>query len=211
MPLIPQAPSSYAIDPTCQIENFGHLLEALPFPFGGFRPDYQGRFVEVGSFDGRTYSNVSWAADAQWYGLMIEPMPENVAKLRAAHGTNHRIAIEPVACGEALMLMNLFFEREGSRVAKEGEPFVAVPVEPLDHILRRNQWRPGFEILVIDTEDHEQQVLRGFTLNYWRPLLCIIETHAPLRKIVHDVFDNDYQTYHEDGLNTLFTRKDWKP
>lgn len=210
MPLIPQSPSSYNIEPTCQIENLGLLLEQLPKPFGIFNPNYLGRFVEVGAFDGKTYSNVWSFIEASWAGIMIEPMPENFALMKENLKDKPWIIMKNVACGEKWGAVKMFFEREGSREAKPDQVHHVIRTVTLDSILHKHRWTPNFDILVIDTEDMEKEVLAGFTLSYWKPLLAIIETHAPLRPIVHDIFDKDYSTYSEDGLNTLFTRRDWK-
>lgn len=209
--MIPQAPSSYAIETTCQIENLGWLLEQLPKPFGIFDLEYKGRFVEVGSFDGQTYSNVFQFVKAGWLGIMIEPMPENVKLLREnlASVPNHRVSVVPVACSDKPGLIPMFFEREGSREAKAGELTFPIQAMRLDAILEGVQWKPDFDMLVIDVEDHEQPVLAGFRIAFWKPKLCIIETHGHQREIIHEIFDPLYRVYSEDGLNTLFVRKDW--
>lgn len=104
-----------------------------------------------------------------------------------------------------------FFEREGSRLAQDGEPRITVPMMTLNAILKKHDWQPDFDMLVIDVEGAEQYVLRGFDLDYYRPKLCIIETHSFQRKAIHEWFAKDYRVYSEDNLNTLFVRKDWSP
>ena len=211
MPLIPQAPSSYEIHPTCQIENLGWQLEQLPKPFGIFDPNYKGRFVDVGSFDGVTYSNVLGLAKAGWRGLMIEPMPENAQQCRNEHRNRPWIEIEQMACSDKQGSINMFFEREGSRIARPGQPQMQIPTDTLDAILIKHNFTPEFDLLVIDTEDYEQPVLKGFTLDRWKPLLCIIETHHWQRRWIQAYFAPLYRVYSEDGLNTLFVRRDWSP
>lgn len=209
--MIPQASSSYDIEPTCQIENFGYLLEQLPKPFGIFDPDYRGRFVEVGSFDGKTYSNVWQFVKAGWQGIMIEPMADNVTLLRENLATihDHRVTWVPLACSDKPGMVQMFFEREGSREAKPGELTHQIQAERLDDILARHYWKTNCDMLVIDTEDYEQPVLRGFDLAFWRPKLCIVETHGHQREIIHGIFDPLYRIFYEDGLNTMFVRRDW--
>lgn len=206
---IPQGPSVYHVHPTCQIENFGWLLEQLPPPFGP--SPVRGRFVEVGAFDGITYSNSWGLAWAGWHGIMVEPMPENIKRCVQEHQDKPWVIIEPVAAGAHDGTLSMFFEREGSRVSKDGEATIEVPVMTLNSILESHHWTPDFDLLSSDTEDHELEVMAGFDLNYWKPKLCIIETHGPIRAAVHKIFDDKYRTFFEDGLNTLFVRKDWCP
>jgi len=213
MPMIHQSPSSYAIEETCQIENLGSILESLPKPFGKFDPEYRGTFVEVGSFDGVTYSNVWQFAKAGWHGVMVEPMKENVLLIMNNLSTlpHHRVNVEPVACSDRPGLIPMFFEREGSREAKPGELTHQVQAMRLDDILEKNRWEPDFDLFVLDVEDHEQPVLRAFSLAYWKPKLCIVETHGHQREVIHKIFQPLYRILSEDGLNTLFVRRDWCP
>ena len=210
MPLIPQNPSSYEIEPSCQIENLGWLLEQLPFPFGQQLTHRTGRLVEVGSFDGRTYSNIWGLIKAGWPAILIEPMLENVIRCLAEHKNRPWVIVEPVACGDSEGNLQLFFEREGSRIAKAGEPQTSVPMTTLNAILKRHDWQPDFDMLVIDVEEFEQPVLRGFDLEDYRPKLVIIETYGWQRETIHQWFEKLYTIFYEDGLNTIFARRDWK-
>lgn len=212
MPLIPQNPSSYNIEETCQIENLGSLYEALPFPFGIHLPHFKGRFVEVGSFDGPTYSNIWQFVKAGWTGVMIEPMPDNLTKLRdnLAAVPDHYATVVPMAASDKPGLIPMFFEREGSREAKPGELTHQIQAMRLDDILEHLKWRPDFEILVIDVETHEQPVLRGFDLEKWRPKVAIIEAYDWQRDWIINYFKG-YRVYYKDGLNVIFVREDWSP
>ena len=210
--MIAQAPSSYLVHPTCQVENLGWLLEQLPRPFGLFHSNLpDGKIVEVGSFDGATYSNCWGLIKASWPAILIEPMLENVTRCLAEHKNRPWVIVEPVACGEADGNMQMHFEREGSRLAKEGEDRITVPMTTLNAILRKHDWQPDFDMLVIDVENYEQEVLKGFDLEFYRPKLCIVETHGWHREVIHQRFDKLYRVFFEDGLNTLFVRRDWCP
>lgn len=201
-----QDPSTYLVHPTCQIVNLGTFYEQV---FG--RGKRNGRFVEVGAFDGIIYSNVWGLAMMGWKGIAIEPMPENCGKLREIYAHFPNVVIEPIGCsGPGVTTLTMFSEREGSRLQEpenpRGVPVINVPVEPLDDVLRRNQWLPDFELLVIDTEGHEENVLQGFSMETWRPKLVIIEM-CWQRDRLYEVFKEHYDILSEDGLNTLFVRK----
>jgi FkbM family methyltransferase len=201
-----QDPSSYLIHETCQIVNLGALYEKV---FGiGKR---NGRFVEVGAFDGMIYSNVWGLAMMGWKGIAIEPMPENLEKLSLMYARFPNIIVEPLACSEpGVMSLTMFSEREGSRLKEENNPrdlpVLSIPAEPLDMILNRHQWQPDFELLVIDVEGHEESVLKGFAIETWKPKLVIIEM-CWQRERLYEIFKEHYGILSEDGLNTLFVRK----
>jgi len=167
--------------------------------------------VEVGAFDGITYSNVWGLINAGWPAILVEAMPENVIRCLAEHKNRPWVIVEPVACGEDDGTRQMFFEREGSRIARGGEPDVTVPMMKLNTILKKHDWAPDLDMLVIDVEGAEQYVLRGFDLEHYRPKLAIVETHGWQRDVIHQWFEKLYRVYSEDNLNTLFVRKDWCP
>lgn len=201
-----QDPSTYLVHETCQIVNLGGFYEQV---FG--KGKRNGRFVEVGAFDGMIYSNVWGLAMMGWKGIAIEPMPDNLAKLVHTYSRFGNIIIEPVACSKfGTNTLEMFSEREGSRIQEPENPrhlpVLSVPAEPLDFVLRRHEWLPDFELLVIDTEGHEENVLQGFSMETWRPKLVIIEMCWQRDKL-YEVFKEHYDILSEDGLNTLFVRK----
>src|SRR5579885_680685 len=77
--------SFYRPTQTCQIPILGGLYEHL----FGERTD--GTFVEVGAYDGETYSNTSSLADLGWRGVYVEPVPSSVARCRQRHARNPRV------------------------------------------------------------------------------------------------------------------------
>src|SRR3982751_5457549 len=91
----PAAPTFYAVSPTCQIPTLAFLYEL----FFGRRHD--GVFVEIGAFDGYTYSNTSCLADAGWRGCYIEPVPSSADACRQRHAGNPRIEVAQLAIGAA--------------------------------------------------------------------------------------------------------------
>ncbi len=200
-----QDPSTYLVHETCQIVNLGSLYERV---FGKGKRD--GRFVEVGAFDGIIYSNVWGLAMMGWKGIAIEPMPENLGKLYRIYEYFPNVIVEPIACSaQGVGSLSMLSEREGSRLDGDnprGVPVLSVSAQPLDVILKHNEWEPDFELLVVDTEGHEEQVLQGFSIDVWRPKLVIIEM-CWNRERLYQIFAEHYDILSEDGLNTLFVRK----
>lgn len=58
-----------------------------------------GFFVEVGAFDGISYSNSSCLAEAGWEGILIEPIPEFAISCKELYSNNDRIRIVEAAIG----------------------------------------------------------------------------------------------------------------
>ena len=83
----------YRVSPTCQIPELATLFEL----FFGKRSD--GYFVEVGAFDGDSFSNSSCLADRGWRGLLIEPVPAFAQQCRSRHAANRGVTVVEVAVG----------------------------------------------------------------------------------------------------------------
>ena len=56
--------------PSCQIDNISELYEVF------LTTKLDGVFVEVGAFDGYTFSNTWGLAQRGWRGIYVEPIPK---------------------------------------------------------------------------------------------------------------------------------------
>ena len=70
---------------TCQVPFFKSLSDVYTFVFGY---ECEGLFVEVGAYDGESFSNTSGLADLGWRGHYIEPIPRFAAVAAARHASS---------------------------------------------------------------------------------------------------------------------------
>lgn len=179
---------------TCQIARLGEFYEAT----FGQRTD--GTFVEVGAFDGDTYSNTSCLADLGWRGVYVEPVPKWAEICRARHRNNPRVSVVQSAIGatpgrQLIEVAHSFsslrddvIERSKAMFRNLREDEVLVPFEEvfagetvevgvlrLETVLAAHRIAPGFEVLVVDVEGYEVEVFDSFDLKAWRPTLVIAE------------------------------------
>jgi FkbM family methyltransferase len=220
--------SFYVTSPTCQIPELATLYEL----FFGQRSD--GFFVEVGAYDGESFSNSSCLADRGWSGLMVEPVPAFAQKCRLRHAANRGVRVIDVAVGaedgevtlhvaHALTtsdpaLLETYRGIEWARDAVRDVTEIRVSRRRLDDLLVENGVGPGFDLLVVDVEGGEQAVFDGFDLDRWRPLMLIVEltdTHPDLqsealscRRLALAIADRGYCVVYRDQINTVFVRRD---
>jgi FkbM family methyltransferase len=156
---------------SCQIPNLGFLYEL----FFGRRSD--GFFVEVGAYDGISFSNTSCLAEAGWQGLFIEPVPEFAQRCRARYAGNELIEVIECAVGSSdtpiellvggpLTTANQALASEYADVPWSKEiaanmRSIEVPQVRLDDLLSERPIAPGFDLLVVDVEGFEASVMRG--------------------------------------------------
>lgn len=218
------AASFFSPSESCQIPNWGFLLQELL----GEKTD--GMFVEVGAFDGDSFSNTSCLADCGWGGLYIEPVPAFAQRCRDRHLGNSRIKVIEVAIGSDARQVTLFvggpLTTSSPKLAEDyralpwardtfgpGEQFEARQFT-LDQCLKMQGVQPGFDLLVVDVEGAEAEVFAGFDLERYRPTVMVVELadfHPDLpafRKehaaLYRRLCDAGYRVVYKDSINSVF-------
>lgn len=212
---------------SCDICELEFTLEF----FLGQRRD--GVFVEVGAYDGITYSNTYGLAMMGWRGLCIEPNPVNAALCRATH-ENHDVRVLEVAIS-APGVDTLTFELGGplttsNRAVADESRFrswaqgrlqgqrVDLPAMTLPALLDAHGIATDFELLVVDVEGASNEVFHEFEHWAYRPQMIIVELFdlnpdvAAVRRVDHAlqlrIERIGYEIAFKDPLNTMFVRND---
>lgn len=208
---------------SCQIRELPTLYRI----FLGERS--RGFFVEVGAFDGISYSNSSCLADVGWSGLLVEPIPAYAEACRTRYANNPRIKVCEVAAGEentnieiniagALTttsrdILQAYKKIHWAKSSVENRSIV-VPQSRLDDILEKAGVPSPIDLLIVDVEGAEASVFAGFTIGRWRPKMMIVElahTHPDLHVVSANDADiqrmietNGYSVVYKDAINTVF-------
>ncbi len=219
--------SFYPIVSSCQIPQLGFLFSY----FLGER--VSGVFVEVGAFDGVTFSNTYGLAAKGWRGIYIEPQPEYAEACARNHDGHNVVVCQKAASSPdqdfvtlqlagSLTTANesLVDEYSGVGWARQnltGKALV-VAASTLDNLLEDYQVQSEFDLLVIDVEGCEGAVLAGFSLSKYRPAMIIIElvdTHPNLYSTkISDYLSRcaiesaGYKLMFKDCINSVFVRGD---
>lgn len=219
---------AYQVDTYCQIPRLPDIYKH----YFGLRN--QGIFVEVGAMDGQMFSNTCGLADRGWSGLYIEPVPDFFQKCRQRHKKNKvKVLNCAVSDQEGTLRLHLanalttgdpLYEKAYEKLewAKHSlkHKYIDVPTKPLDTLLQENQIPTGFDVLVIDVEGHELSVLKGFSLEIYRPKMIIIEIedehpdmqhleeypdllqrHKEIRSRIENV---GYKIIYKDHINSIY-------
>jgi FkbM family methyltransferase len=197
--------------------------------------------VAIGAFDGVHYDPVLGLALRGWKMVYAEPVAAHINELRRLLGAFPRVQSHQVAIGgrdaqgtaEILtrgVLSTL--SDEWKHTMTEGEGFQhgragsaateTVQLESAQSLLVRSGVQPGFGVLVVDTEGLEWTVLRGLDLQFWRPVLLIVElgedelvqsgdmqnTAAEHRVCRNHILSSGYVQVYKDRINSVFARAD---
>ena len=222
-------PTAYVFPWTCQIPDLASRYRDL---FGRLKTD--GTFVEVGAYDGESFSNTSGLADVGWAGLYVEPVPAYAHACARRHAANKKVSVANCAVGpevgevdihlgEGLSTaldeqVEVYQQIDWTRGFHKGER-IRVPQFPLDQLLVHVGIEPGFELLVVDVEGSEDAVFDSFSLEAWMPRVVIVELidHHPSFQSFDGVTKRSselrerikragYDEYYVDEINTIFSR-----
>ena len=217
----------YTPSKTCQIQNLSTIYEKV---FGRIST---GTFVEVGGYDGESFSNTSCLADVGWSGLYVEPVPAFAQQCSLRHKNNNvlvaqrAIAQEPgkitLHVGGTLTTtkkghVEAYNEIDWAKGHHHGQQ-IEVRCDRLDTIMTKAQTPKNFELLVVDVEGSEPEVFESFSLEEWKPKMLIVELEdehhsfqtyehivEPIVKLRKKILDAGYNEYYKDEINTVFVR-----
>jgi FkbM family methyltransferase len=143
----------------------------------------KGTFVEVGAFQPIELSQTYGLEQAGWSGVLIEPVPEHAAALRqqrrspvfevACGSPEHHGDLMPIRVSGGLSTMRT---HDLTHELASKEPRY-VQVVTLDSVLDA-AGITSIDLLSIDVEGMEVDVLRGLSIERFRPRLALIEDHC---------------------------------
>jgi FkbM family methyltransferase len=212
----------FEFNDSCQIPNLSLFFERY---FG----TNIGTFVEIGSFDGVSFSNTIGLAKRGWHGVLAEPDPKsydlccsNLSEFPNCHVFNvgvssHESKLKLYRQGPLSTLSESMHEQYKSIEWTLGESIndaIQVDLITLDALLYENEIRVNFELLVVYVEGHETEVFEGFSLDRWMPQMIILELadfhpdFPALEKTCSElgiqIENNGYKIIYKDQINTIY-------
>lgn len=211
---------------SCQIPRISEKYTDI------FGEKNNGFFVEVGAFDGETYSNTCFLADMGWKGFYIEPVPVSLEKCKKRH-KNNSVGVQQFLVGSEegekeihvageISTMNekqlqIFQKMDWSKGKHSGQKVKCKQVT-LDSFFEVNQIPVGIDLLVIDVEGQELHVLKGFSIEKWKPYCVIVEIHdlcpsytsstinmiEEYKETRQYMIKNGYKLYYSDEINSIY-------
>ena len=180
-----------------------------------FSPGY---FVEVGANDPFSLSQTWHLEQKGWKGVLVEPLPERADALSKNRPNSQ---VFQVACGSPGNVGEINFYIGEADQLSSLEKYVDDPnvnyvktikvkVMTLDSILDEAKIN-RVDFVSIDTEGTELEVLKGFSLNKWKPKLLLIEDKVHSLKKHFYLKKQNYKLVRRTGLNNWYISADAKP
>lgn len=166
----------------------GLILHQILYNILGYKTN--GTFIEIGANDGKTGSFTFNLAKTGWYGLNCEPIPRLYELCKKNHENHPNVKTIQMAAGEKKDVLdiidadtlstmdtdtlNLYLQTNWSKNSFKNTYRVKVNVDTLDSILKTNDIN-DIDLFVLDVEGFEENVLKGFTIELYKPKIIIIE------------------------------------
>jgi FkbM family methyltransferase len=150
------------------------------FLINTFPPESFGYACEVGANTGTAGSNTLALEQQGWMVLCVEPNPMLEPEGRAARKIWRQVACgaEDDECGKFLAFGSHPYASYSGMDDRYGggipTSMLSVKVRTLDRLLEEAGF-PRLDALTIDAEGYEDEVLKGFTVERWKPRYIVVE------------------------------------
>jgi len=175
--------------------------------------------VEIGGSDGVSLSNTFYFEKLGWKCIVAEPIAELAAQIRENRNCLlHEVAVSnrngytefAVARGIDVLSAIDPTPEHIQRIENEGGSIetISVPCVTMNELLAASDVA-AIDFVTIDVEGHEMQVLRGFSLDKYKPRILIIEDNTMgMDKTIPDYLKAlGYIKFYRTGCNEWYSHQ----
>lgn len=220
---------SSKISASCQIPKLENIYSSI----GLHKRD--GLFVEIGGYDGESFSNTSFLADQGWRGVYIEPLPENAFFIVCRHWLNNiRVIMAAISKSENFVdLHSMGPLSTSSNATREAFKEISWATDAAKQsVVRRVRGRTlesafksasipdEFDLLVVDVEGLEEEIIDQLASSLYRPSIIVAEledSHPDFKDFPNLIKSHKrarekicklgYSEIYSDEINTIFKRE----
>ncbi len=176
----------------------------------------QGRFLDIGAYDGKTFSNTHALALKGWKGICIEPSPSVFPALQELYKDNENIECKNICIGEAGEVD--FWDSKGDAVSSTdyehflkwesyGSGFTQIKVQsiPVSQLIAESKIK-SFDFLNIDVESDSLgfKILKEIDLTDIK-MVCI-ESGSNRAEVMGYLDSQGFKSVYENAENLLVQR-----
>ncbi len=181
-----------------------------------FFQNQKGRFLDLGAYDGKTFSNVRQLALQEWGGVLVEPMPEMHDVLEKLY-SDKKFTILHVGVGlrdETKTFYNFAGDAVGSfdKVhadiwVSKARPYTEEQYEIISITTLFKKIGCDFEFINIDAEGWSMKILKNLPYRKLTKVKMIcVEFDGNPEKTCQVVAAHGFKKYHQTCENIIFTR-----
>jgi FkbM family methyltransferase len=174
-----------------------------------------GRFLDIGAWNPRTFSNTRALYERDWSGVMIEPSPEPFLSLLKEYGNDPRITLIMAAVGFERCCIKFHASADAVSTATEKvyenwkktadyQGTFWTPVLTFADLV--NQFGGPFNFINIDTEGSSVDLFLSLDWRNLAPLCICVEHDNREGELLHYAQQSGYQSIHVNGTNMVLAR-----
>lgn len=172
-----------------------------------------GRFLDIGAYDGKTFSSTRRLWELGWTGVYVEPAPDVLPALRKNAGENCQIL--PVAIGTTNGKMT-FYSSNGDMVGSLSQTHAdmwsssinftsrVVDVITVDEL--ESRVGTNFDFIGIDVEGINLDVFNQFDWKKWNPKCICIEYESHKEYMTRVMRTAGYTLVYTSAENLVFVK-----
>jgi len=178
----------------------------------------QGRFLDIGAYDGKTFSNTHQLALQGWGGVCIEPSPSVTGPLEKLYWNNNKIKILKVGIGvkrgtfpfynfygDAVGTFDIEHAKLWSEKGKRKWIEIQVEVITVDDLFSHIDY--NFHFVNIDAEGWSFAILQNLPFDKLTKLKMIcVEFDGQSQRILDLTVKYKFRLYHSTAENLLLVR-----
>lgn len=174
-----------------------------------------GKVLDIGAGDGKTFSNSLALIEHGWSGILIEPSPHAFKELVKLHGKNERLKLLNVAIGAEERFVKFYecddtlysttSEKKAEALKKDGKSLVEYWVLQTTLARLTNEFGASCDVLSIDAEGASVDIL--FSIPAWHPKCIVVEHDGRAVEISGWARERHYEVGMLTAENVLLVRQ----
>jgi len=182
-----------------------------------FKDENDGKFLDIGAYDGQAFSNTHQLALNGWSGVCVEPSPNVTPALNRLYKDNEKICIVEAAVaqedgfitfydsnGDAISSTNVDHKKKWETNAKVVFKEISVPTISMASIYELAGI--GFDFVDVDVEGNNYEVLQLINFDIVKASMVCVEFDDKIEQIKKYLSGFGFKKVHQTGENYLAVR-----
>lgn len=179
-----------------------------------FGPKHDGKFLDIGAWDPKCFSNTRALYERGWFGIMIEPSPTALLALLKEYGNDDHVRVlQAAVLFEQLGYLRMHmtadsvstadpasYEKWKDTAAFQGDLLVRVITWP-----EINTLFGGFDFVNIDAEGISVDLFHAMLASGAKPSCCCVEHDGRMTELAAAATAVGYRAVYVNGTNAVFT------
>ena len=178
----------------------------------------QGRFMDIGAYDGKTFSNTLHLVELGWSGVCVEPSPTAFTGLLKLHGSNSDIILVNAAVGTGNGWLD-FYDSGGDAVSSSDATHVSrwqknAGVRFTKFMLRSisidelfTKFGTNFQFINLDVESLNLDIFRAMPWSWLKETVAIcVEHDRHMKEMTEMVAPFGFKAVSENAENLILSR-----